>query len=694
MTFAQPGLAIAAAVCAALPFLLHLLLRRPRVTEWPSTMLLRRAIERLRRRRRIERWVLLATRSLAVLMVGWAMAGPLTRSGGVQARERWIVIDDAATGAERLADGRTSIDWLREQVRGAMRDLREGDRVALVSAASPAQVTLPSTLDLQRALREVDALQPRAVPVSWDAAIELAVPKPDERTSLPREIVLAGSFRRGSVDAEQPLSTRWKDRLVGVRRWCTAMPAGGSPNRSVVDVRAGRSAAEIAGSARVPVRVQLQRSSTGPATDAVVVKSARGEAIGRSDLTWSAAGTEARVDVSVQGGEGDAMTVQVAPDAQPLDDTVAVASVPLREPRVLVLGRRSGETDVERLPAATWVMRALESASLHPQDVDPSTVALRPAREIDAVIVTRPDLLDGAGWQWMARFTQDGGTVLLMPAPELAVQGWHAEFMRLIGRDGAWGETVQQGSFRLAARQPRTALLSLLGAEIDALAEPVTVTRRWAPPVGADTEVALSFDDGSPAMTLTRPRDGRGVVVTLATSPDLSCTDLPLKPMMVPLLQEVVRAGRWLAASAEQARSGEVASLGPAAAGGLLQPVDSGQGPAIEVDGEGRTVRAVPAPGLWKLRTRDGQERWIAVRLDVQAARIEPVEAAAFETWRAGMAPWQADGGEADGPGAQVSVSSPWAPWLLSAALALLLLEVPLARRGSPRAGSATEAVA
>jgi hypothetical protein len=41
MNFLHPGLAMAALGAAALPIVLHLLLRRPRVTPWPSTMLLR-----------------------------------------------------------------------------------------------------------------------------------------------------------------------------------------------------------------------------------------------------------------------------------------------------------------------------------------------------------------------------------------------------------------------------------------------------------------------------------------------------------------------------------------------------------------------------------------------------------------------------------------------------------------------------
>ena len=200
-----------------------------------------RSIERLRRRRRIERWLLLAARALALLLVGLAMAGPMVRSLAASARERWIVIDDAATSAERMPDGRTVIDWLREQVRTQMQDLHEGDRVALVSTSQPASVLLPATLDLQRALREVDALSVHAVPANWREAIDLSLPKVGEKTAMPRELVLVGSFRRGSVDPENPLPSGWSDRLQDVRRWCVQPPGEAGANRSIGEVRVGRS---------------------------------------------------------------------------------------------------------------------------------------------------------------------------------------------------------------------------------------------------------------------------------------------------------------------------------------------------------------------------------------------------------------------------------------------------------------------
>lgn len=686
MSFLQPGLAIAALVMAAVPFLLHLLLRRPRATAWPSTMLLRRAIERLRRRRRLEQWVLLAMRALALALVGLGMAGPIARSlqADRSSRELWIVLDDGATSAERLADGSRALDASRATARRELDTLQAGDRVALVTGSRPIEVRVEPTTDLDRVRRELDASTVRAVTADLVGAIERCLPA-DPAAARGREVLVASSFRRGSVDVERPIPAAWTTRSEGMR-WIASRPlATVAMNRAVLDARVGRGPGEVTGSGEAPVRVELGRAASGSSPDGVLVRGSSGELLGRADFTWTAAGTETRQDVRARSPKDGAFIVEAPEDVQPLDDTVTVVSSAGGVPRVALLARRSGEGDLERLPASTWIVRALESAGIQPQEVDPSTLALRPPRDADTIVVARPDLLDAAGWTWLGRFARDGGTLVLMPAADLARQAWVPEMERSLQTPTTVEATATEGSFRLAARQPRGALLSLLGAEVDALAEPVSMQRRWALRATApDAQAMLQFEDGSPAALVARPRDGVGVVVTLAFTPEVSVTDLPLKPFMVPLFQELARAGRVVAASQQSCWSGEPAWLGSAAAGGLLRSSDGAV--TLEIDGEGRTMRPIPAPGLWKVEQRDGRRRWIAVRLDPRAASVDRVEPDAFEAWRAATGPWIWQGERVDTGTVPVEPDvSPWTFPLLATALVMLLAESGWSRRGSPR---------
>lgn len=683
VSFLQPTLAIGALLAAALPFLLHLLLRRPRVTEWPSTMLLQRALERLRRRRRLEQWVLLALRTLALALIGFGMAGPIARSigGGRGQRELWVVIDDGATAAERAADGSIALDAVRAQVRRELDTLAAGDRVGLVLASRPVETRVEPTVDIERVRRELDALQPRAVPADLAGAIEKCLPAEPTRV---RDVVVASSFRAGSVDPENPLPAAWKERSRAVR-WLATRPFEGTrPNRSLQGVVVGRGPGELSGSGEVPVRVELVRRSSDATIDPLMARSAQGELLGRADVAWSSGSTETRQDMRVRQVRDGAFIIEASADAQPLDDSIAVIAAALGVPKVCVLGRRGGDADIEHLPASAWIVRALEAAGIQPQEVEPSTLALRPPRDVDTMIVTRPDLLDAAGWAWLARFTRDGGMTVLMPVADLASQAWLAEATRALGLAINQETAVTDGSFRLAARQPRGELLALLGAEVDALAEPVSMQRRWRfVQMPADAQSVIMFDDGTAAAIMSRVRDGVGIVLQLAFTPEVSVTDLPLKPFMVPLFQEIARAGRVIASTHQACWSGERAWLGSTAANGLLRSIDGRT--VIEIDADGRTTRAIPSPGLWKVEQRDGRQRFIAARLQPGAASVDRVESEAFEAWRSALGPWSWCGEpSANDAEAPASDESPWAFPLLAVALVFLLAECAWSRRGSP----------
>ena len=695
MNFLHPGLALAALGAAALPIVLHLLLRRPRVTPWPSTMLLRLALEKVRRRRRLERWLLLTLRALGIGLIGIAMAGPLATGwiGSRATRDQWIVIDDGATSAERLPDGSTMLDHLKKQALQAIDALHEADRVALVTTAQPATVLMQPTGDLAHARNMVSQLGTRAVRGDLRGALELCLPPGTDPITDRRDVLVFSGWRRGSVDPDQPVPNAWMDRARNVT-WQSARPLDAAPgNRFIREVRIGRSTSEVQGSRDVPLRVDLVRTGTTPASDGVVVRNAAGDPLGRADVRWSDQASENQFDLVVKSSSDGTMQLESTPDAQPLDDAMSLVAPPNTTPRVVIVGRRGGDMDLVQMPASTWIQRALEVTGMQPQEIDPASLALRPPVDAETVIVCRPDLLDAAGWSWLGQFVRDGGTTILMPPPDGSSQAWVSEMDRSIGVTLRAEDRAGDALARLAPRQPRTPFFALLGAELDALAEPVSMQRhvRLLPDTSRDT-VALAFDQGDAAMLITHPREGLGVAIVLAFTPELAWTDLPLKPFMVPLFQEAVRAGRVMASSQRDFRAGEVAWLGSGARNGLLMPRTNGQ-PTIEIDAEGRTRQPIPAPGLWKVKQRDGRERWIAVRLDPVAASIERVDEASIESWRRGVGSWRWLGETVESEAVSQGLDSPWTLPLLCVAMACLLVESVLSRFGSPRTQADGKAV-
>src|SRR5690606_8636345 len=93
--------------------------------------------------------------------------------------------------------------------------------------------------------------------------------------------------------------------------------------------------------------------------------------------------------------------------------------------------------------------------------------------------------------------------------------------------------------------------------------------------------------------------ESRGLIVYFTSAPALSWTDLPAKPLMLPLMQELVRQGVGRAHGAWTALAGA-----PVAAPGRvveLRPVGAEAGaPSAIVDETGRTSAPVRHAGLFR----------------------------------------------------------------------------------------------
>lgn len=713
MTFGSPGLALAAVAAVALPILIHLLFRRRRrPVEWAAMELLRRALRRDRRRQRVERWLLLAARCLLVLLAGLGVAEPLLGAAAMEgfgARTLWIVIDDGPTSAERLPDGSTALSRSVDAARSLMAGLRSADTVGVVTAGGEARrAVAPATADKSRAEAFLRSLQPQWRPSDLPRAMEEAVNAARAEGATAAQVFLASGFRRGAVDLSQPLAPLPLTQEIPWTLLALRPEESSSTNAWAASVEPLRTGGEAwRGSARV-MRLRVQRAGRQlPASTVGTVVSISGLPDPASKpLEFSAGEQAATVDVAVRGDERtDAVyagvRASVDRDAQPMDD-IRWSVVPTeRALRVLVADRRAfgGTMDLERLSAGAWVARALEPGTggrMEVQEVDPGSVDAAALRGTDAVVVARPDLLSEDSWRQLRTWVDAGGVLLLLPASGDGAQRWADRAVSALGLPWKLGvEAVREDPPRpLSAQQPASRLLRLIGSELSVLAAPVTAARRLPIEVTpTEAEVALVFNDGSPALVAGRSRQGqRGLVMVLAVAPELEWTDLPVKPLMVPLMQELVQQGREIAGLGGGAQVGDRPSLPTGATSIQRKPVDAadaaGTGSARLVAGaDGLLAQPLEVPGVYDVLDAGGRViTGLAVNVDPARTSIEPQEPEAVAAWLGTSGPWRWADGSAS-PAAPAGVLTgrhgSLGAYLLMAALAVAAAETLLARRFS-----------
>lgn len=189
-TFAAWHFAVAGLACAALPVVIHLLNRRRfRVVQWAAMDFLREAMKRNRRILQIRDLLLLALRTLAVLLFGLALARPYFSSrdeafDGSQPLHAILLVDNSLSMGYQSLRG-TALDEAKERARELIDKLPRGSRISVIPICGSAH---PISLDpYETAESALEALA-RIETVDRAASLQRALNEARRAVSLAPEI--------------------------------------------------------------------------------------------------------------------------------------------------------------------------------------------------------------------------------------------------------------------------------------------------------------------------------------------------------------------------------------------------------------------------------------------------------------------------------------------------------------------------
>lgn len=765
MNFTHPALFAAGAACVAIPIIVHLLLRRRRKPVlWGAMRFILEAHKRTRRRLRLERWLLLAARCLLVLLVGAAIARPLLDAsaaslGAPGSRTVYILIDNAlASGAREpgSAEEQAALARHKQAAARVLDTLTPADRAALIALGSPAMpLVSPPSADRAAVRTLLDNLQPTDAGADLPGALDIVAR--DLANTAPAQsgspsIVVLSDFLLGSADLVRALPRIEPPEGVAEPRLLASRPAEFAPaNVQVIAVDPLRPVSLTGADAPLAgeqVRIQLRRTgaAVGEGATSTVRLSVMGAATGApvpagsAQVRWSPGQAEAVVTATIDPtsagtlGEFAAIIAEIDADSIAADN-IFRRPVGVRESlRVAIVDRRrfgGGGSRLDRMTPGEWMRLALRPNDASPIDITdlpPAAIDAAALAAVDVVYVPRPDLVDEPAWARLRTFAFGGGLVIVTPPSDANIHLWSDAMTEALGLDWRLARESSElpGGLRLSENQPSN-LFTLLGSEWADLSRTVEIERILSiEETGPETRPLLALADGSPWMIAARPiapgtgdaseagadQQGAGLVVYLASAPTLSWTSLPAKPLMLPLMQELVRqgAGQSMTALAHVAGGRLVAP--PRAAD--LTPLSetrrqSGavERAAVQVDASGRASEPVRHAGLFRATDERGATRGlVAVNADTQAGRTDTQTGPAVQQWLAQALPL-----ESEAPGAAPNAErvqwideqslaaaletteegSPFSLPLLIAAACVALIETFLARAFSHARAEATE---
>ncbi|MDP2959110.1 MAG: BatA domain-containing protein [Longimicrobiales bacterium] len=576
----------------AIPVIIHLTRRQRRqVVAFPSLMFLEKIPFQEQRRRRIQNWLLLALRALALGLLALAFARPfrddpaLAAAGGGGPTEVVVLVD-------RSYSMGVGSQWARAQgaAADAFRRLGPLDRASLVFFSQGAEVALRSTPDRARLRGALDTTRVGWGVTRFGPALKVAQTILEE-TELPAgEVVVISDFQR----------TGWRgDEGVRLPAGTTVTPVSVqepvAENVRVADVALQRQAASgrerVTPTARVvrtggegvsEIEVVLELDGQGLQTRTVRLEPGEATSVAFSPFTLSLPHTRG--------------SVRVPADAVPSDDARHFVLSPGGSLAVVAVeGGRAGPD------ASLYVRRALETT-------EDGRFAVRVRRgdgvraedlEDADVLILNDARLDGASAELVRAFAEGGGGILVV-AGEAA--SWPASAADVLpGTLGAVEDRVEGRGGRLGYLEYDHPVFEVFSGPRSGDFSGARFFRARGFTPGDSARVIARFDDGTVAMA--ERSLGRGTVAVWTSTLDVFWNDLALQPVFLPFLHRVAEHLSGHAEALSAFTVGQVVDLAdPEAmeAAGLVSSeaagLEEGDDP-IALSPSGGTVQVAAATG-------------------------------------------------------------------------------------------------
>jgi hypothetical protein len=628
-----------AILAGAIPVVLHLIHRqKAREVPFGTLRFLRSSVRRTRRRKIVDDLALLLLRAGLLVGLALALAGPVV-SG---LRSLWsgralavaIVLDNSASMGLRDGDA-PRFAAARARAAAILDGLRDGDAVALILTGGPPDPTLGVLFRRQETVRQALARATvSAQRADLPARLDEARARLARAEAAGREIYLITDAQAVNWEGTRPAP---KNDNTAPAIPVVVVDVHGEPALNVaVQAVAVQGPAPTA---NVPLRVTATVRNAAPVaqdrTLALVVDGARAAVSPALSLPPGATRTHAFTLTLDRPGVHRGEVRLTEPDGNPADDAAPFAVVLDEQVPVAIV--TAGRAAIPYADDAFYLERALAPGG-------PNAGAIR-VRRLTADSLT-PDALRDCAVAFAVNLPAPG------PAAAEALRGYVRAGGKLVWTAGAnvradaynranglaGGDLLPSplGGDPQAPAAPATSwTLARLDAADPALAplagpaatlQSVLVHRRVPVAPAADARALATLDDGAPL--LASRRVGAGAVLFLATAVRPEWTNLPLKPLFLPLVSRLTFALAGAAADRPAVVAGTPIDV-PLPGGGEVEVVRPG-GEVLRLRPPGAKATAFRyadtfAPGVYLLRPLEqSPPRTVAAAVTVDPVESDP----------------------------------------------------------------------
>jgi hypothetical protein len=702
---------------AAAPLLIHLWSRhRFRESPWAAMQFLLAAMRKNARRLQLQQWLLLAVRTLIILLVVLAVAEPygerLLASGGAGPSHKVIVIDGSYSMAYR-ANGNTNFAVAKQLATEMVNASHPGDAFTVIlMTSSPKLVVSAEVFDHSAATAQIESLvQPQAGAdlAGTLALVQEAVTKAPQNTPAHKEVYFLTDLQArtwgGLAKSAQPADSKKQSDLastiasIAERASLLVVDLGhtNASNLAVTNVSASAAVATIGRDTALDAVVHNFGSE--PHAKCRVEMLIDDAAVGEQTVELAAGGESSVHFVQRFPSAGaHAVTVRTSGDRLDVDNSRSLV-VPVRsEMRVLCVAGREG--------AAKYLANALNpnpggDSPIRSIVIAEGDLADAQLADLDCVFLCNVAQLTASEAERLARYAESGGGIVIFLGDRVVPASYNSlvQNRKVTGvgpslLPAVIGPIVAQPQFGLDPLDYRHPIVAPFRGQERAglLTTPVNRHYKLEVPSGRPgVEIAAALPAGD-AFIVTAPL-GRGRTVLVATDGSLSSVDptsgeawtsWPTWPSFLPLVRELLA----YASGGQQMRWQQI--VGSPLGGSIDNPASasatSGELQMVRPDGRAASVsvRSTPTGSEWSYADTDvsgiytlrglpnGRTQQFAVNVDTAEGDLTKIDPQQLPPEMKVRGTWQ---GETSSGSIEATAQSTWNTSILWGVLALLFAE-------------------
>lgn len=574
MTFLNGALAFGA-LAFVVPLIIHILNRsRFRTVEWGAMHLLESVIKVNHKRLHVDQLILLFVRCAIPVLLALCLARPVLTGSRLLEGDSpvsLVVLLDTSYSMDTVDPSGSRFEKAVDAACQIVNAVSRGSEVAVIQTGGrPTPLFDQPVFDSETVVRRLRQIKAGYGASDMQASLNEALKTVDAMSHARRELIVISDFQPADwqvIGQNTAESIRSQMASLKIPPALTLLPIGQpvSSNISVESLEFPRRALGVG--QQISVRANLRNHGSAPIENARVVLRLDGAESSVSQIALTANGTtQTLFPCTFETAGSHVIEVEVIADDPLKDDNRYAAAVTIWDSInvLLVDGDPSGqplqsETDYLSIALTPFTFGRVRLADLvQTQTVQSKDLTEERLKTSRVVVLANVSKLEPAQVSALTGFVNDGGALLVCAGNKIDLN-WYREQMFANGGGllpAAFGilkgQTESDGKADAAAgtlsRSSRIVAQHFDHPALEFFNEPANgdlstaEIRRWhelADVDGrSDVAVLARLDSGDPL--LIERRVGDGVVLQLATACDADWSDLPVRPLYVPLMQQII----------------------------------------------------------------------------------------------------------------------------------------------------------